>query len=286
MRRSRGFSLLEVLMAVALFGAVVTTILSAQALAVSSNKSAANMSQAIEIGRCKMSELEEKQLRLGFPEIEEKDQSNFCCDDKEVSGYTCAWQVERVMLPQPTTLGGDAGLSSLLGGGLGLDAGGGAIGTIASGMATSLASPMGSVMVNPLGGAQLDFDAGVQAGMQSMGQTLQSQFGGATASGLLSLVFSLVYPSLKPLLETAIRRVTVEIKWKEGKLDRNFTLIQYITNPSRAGLMAGLAEAGVGGDGGIAPNTGGSTGGNTGGSNTPGSGVLPVTPGRPPTGMP
>ncbi len=75
MRKRRGFSLLEVLMAVALFGAVVTTILSAQAGLVAGNKSAANMSQAIEIGRCRMSELEEKQLKLGFPEIEEKDTS-------------------------------------------------------------------------------------------------------------------------------------------------------------------------------------------------------------------
>jgi general secretion pathway protein I len=273
--RRRGFSLLEVLMAVALFGAVVTTILSAQAGLVAGNKAAANMSQAIEVGRCKMSELEEKQLRLGFPEIEEKDQSSLCCDDKEVPGFTCAWQVERVLLPQPTTLGGDAGLSSLLGGGLGLD-GGGAIGTIASGVATSMAGPMGSVMVNPLGGAQLDFDGGLQAGMQTIGQSLQGQFGGAGASGLLSLVFSLVYPSLKPLLETAIRRVTVEIKWKEGKLDRNFTLVQYITNPSRAGLMAGLADAGLG-EGGAPVNTGGAS---TSGAATPGAGV-PTAPGVP-----
>ena len=60
-----------------------------------------NMSQAIELGRCKMSELEEKQLKLGFPEIEEKDTSPYCCDDKEVTGFNCDWTVERVLLPQP-----------------------------------------------------------------------------------------------------------------------------------------------------------------------------------------
>jgi hypothetical protein len=202
-----------------------------------------------------MSEIEEKELKLGYPEIEEKDTSQFCCDEKEMPGFLCEWRIERVLLPQATSLGGDAGLSSVLGGGLGLDAGN--IGSIASGMSTSLASPIGSIMSNPLGGAGLDLDGG----MQNMGQVLGQSFGGGGGmgvQGLLTLVFSLVYPSLKPLLELAIRRVTVVVKWKEGKNDRDFTLVQYITNPSQSGLLAGLADSGAGGgEGGVAPNTAG-----------------------------
>jgi len=255
MRKRRGFSLLEVLMAVALFGAVVTTIMSAQAGLIAGNKAAANMSQAIEIGRCRMSEVEEKQLKLGYPEIEEKDSSQFCCDEKETPGFLCEWRVERVLLPQATSLAADAGLNSVLGGGLGLDAGN--IGSIASGMGTSLASPIGSMISNPLGGASLDFDGG----LQNMGQVLGQSFGGGGGmgvQGLLTLVFSLVYPSLKPLLELAIRRVTVVVKWKEGKIDRDFTLVQYITNPSQSGLLAGLADAGLGGgEGGTTSSAGG-----------------------------
>jgi len=260
-------------MAVALFGAVVTTILSAQASLVAGNKTATNMSQAIEIGRCRMSELEEKELKLGYPEIEEKDTSQFCCDEKETAGFLCEWKIERVLLPQATSLAADAGLSSVLGGGLGLDAGN--IGSIASGM---VASPIGSMMSNPLGGASLDLDGG---GLQNMGQVLGQSFGGAGGAGvqgLLTLVFSLVYPSLKPLLELAIRRVTVVVKWKEGKNDRDFTLVQYITNPSQSGLLAGLADSGLGGgEGGIsAPNVGGA--GAAGGAATSvASPLIPVT---------
>jgi len=243
-------------MAVALFGAVVTTILSAQAGLVAGNKTATNMSQAIEIGRCRMSEIEEKELKLGYPEIEEKDSSQFCCDEKETSGFLCEWRVERVLLPQATSLAADAGLGSVLGGGLGLDAGN--MGSIANGMATSLASPIGSMMSNPLGGAGLDLDGG----LQNMGQVLGQSFGGGGGmgvQGLLTLVFTLVYPSLKPLLELAIRKVTVVVTWKEGKNAREFTLVQYITNPSQSGLLAGLADAGLGGgEGGVsAPNVGG-----------------------------
>jgi general secretion pathway protein I len=242
----RGFSLLEVLMAVALFGAVVTIILAAEAGFVASNKSAAQMSQAIEIGRCRMSEIEEKQLKLGFPEVEEKDSSQVCCDDKEIPGFTCEWLVDRVTLPQANPVGGDGGgLNSVLGGGLGLDAG---VAAVASGMATSLAGPSGAMLVNPAGGAQLDLDGG----LQNIGQSLQQSLGGVGgAQGLLSMAFTIVYPSLKPLLEAAIRRVTVVVKWREGLLDRDFTLVQYITNPSRAGLLAGMADAGFSADGGI-----------------------------------
>jgi len=229
-------------MAVALFGAVVTIILSAEAGLVAGNKTAANMSQAIELGRCRMSELEEKQLKLGFPEIEEKDTSSVCCDDKEAPGFSCEWQVERVLLPEQTQVGGDAGFESLLAGGLDLDGG---VGDLMASGPSALANP--SALSNPLGGAQLDLDAG----LQNIGQALQQSFGGAGATGLLSIVFSIVYPSLKPLLESAIRRITVSVKWKEGSASRDFTVVQYVTNPSRAGLLAGMADGGASGEGGL-----------------------------------
>jgi general secretion pathway protein I len=252
--RRRGFSLLEVMVAVALFGAVITIILSAQTGLVASNKTAANMSQAIELARCRMSELEEKQLKLGFPEIEEKDSNPVCCDDKEVPGFSCEWQVERVVLPQATQLAGDAGLSSILGGGLGLEGGLPAIPTgLPTGLPAGLPTGLGAPISNPLGGAQLDLDAG----LQNVGQSLMQATGGAGMSGLLSMAFTMVYPSLKPLLEVAIRRVTVIVKWKEGIASRDFTLVQYITNPSRAGLLAGLADAGPMADGGLPTNLGG-----------------------------
>ncbi|MDP9035698.1 MAG: prepilin-type N-terminal cleavage/methylation domain-containing protein [Myxococcota bacterium] len=241
--RQRGFSLLEVMMAAALFGAVVTTILSAQAGLMAGNRSAANMSQAVELGRCRMTELEEKQLKLGFPEIEEKDTSPICCDEREVPGFSCDWQVDRVTLPQSNGLS-EAGAGSILGGSLSLD---NAAGSAAPGVPPSLAGQVGSMLVNPAGGAQLDLDAG----LQNIGQSLQQSFGGAGgAQGLLNMVFTLVYPSLKPLLESAIRRITVVVRWDEGPMHRDFTLVQYVTNPSRAGLLAGMADAGAFGEGG------------------------------------
>jgi general secretion pathway protein I len=244
---SAGFSLLEVLFAVALFGAVVTFILSAQAGLIAGNRTAANMSQATELARCRMSEVEEKELKLGYPEVEEKDTTTACCEEKETPGFTCDWNVERVKLPEVTSLGGDAGLTSALGGSLDLGA---ASGVAAGGLPPQLQN---TLLSNPIS-AGLDLDAGLHA----MGNTLDQSFGGAGAQGLLSMAFSFVYPSLKPLLEAAIRRVTVVVHWKEGINDRDFTLMQYITNPSRAGLISSMADAGVFGDGGATPAASGS----------------------------
>jgi general secretion pathway protein I len=203
------------------------------------------MSQATELARCRMSELEEKQLKLGFPEIEEKDSTTACCEEKDTPGFTCDWQIERVKLPEATSLGGDAGLTSMLGGSLNL--GGAASGAASAGLPPGLA---GGLLSNPIG-AGLDLDAGLQAMGNSLDHALG--MGGAGAQGLLSMVFGIVYPSLKPLLEAAIRRVTVVVRWKEGINDRDLTITQYITNPSRAGLVASMADAGVFSDAGAAP---------------------------------
>ena len=48
------------------------------------------------------------------------------------------------------------------------------------------------------------------------------------------------------------------MKWKEGATDREFALTQYVTNPSRAGLLASMLDAGAfaDGGGGAAPNVG------------------------------
>jgi general secretion pathway protein I len=236
-RTNAAFSLLEVLFAVVLFGAIVTFILSAQAGLVAGNRTAANMSQATELARCRMTEIEERQLKLGFPEIEEKDTTTACCEEKETPGFTCDWKVERVKLPEVTTLGGDAGLSSALGGSLGLSGASAALAAPSAGLTPGLGP---SVLSNPISSG-LDLDAGLRA----IGASIDQSFGGAGAQGLVSMVFSIVYPAAKPLLEAAIRRVTVVVRWKEGLNDRDLTVNQYITNPSKTGLAMAMAAQGA-----------------------------------------
>ena len=60
------------------------------------------------------------------------------------------------------------------------------------------------------------------------------------------LVMSMVYPDLKPMLEASIRKVTINVEWKEGVKKRELSVIQYVTNPMMGGLdpnaAAGLTQ--------------------------------------------
>jgi len=117
-------TLLEVMVAVAILGLTLTVIFSAQTGLAASNRSAANVGQAITFGRCRMTELEEKLLKEGYPEIDQLDTDQACCDGEKDGRYACDHRVERVELPNMIE-GGDAGsLTSMMSnpaGGPGLD---------------------------------------------------------------------------------------------------------------------------------------------------------------------
>lgn len=220
----RGFSLLEVMVAIAILGLTLTVILSAQGGLAASNRSAANMGTAVSLGRCKMTEVEEKALKLGFPELESNDTDQPCCDEEAREGFACDIKLEKVELPNMQS-GSSLGEGGALLGGNPNDPSG------AGGGLASLASGQG-----------LNLDGG----LQSLGSQLQGQVGGGGASGLISMVMGIVYPSIKPMYEASIRRATVVVNWKEGPNEKSVTLTQFLTQPQRSGFISGV----VGADGG------------------------------------
>lgn len=216
----RGFSLLEVMVAIAILGLTLTVILSAQGGLAASNRSAGNMGLAVSLARCKMTEIEEKLLRTGYPMIDQLDTDVACCDEEKHPRMTCDTRVEKVELPNMNAGGGDGGASP-----------------------TASGSPL-SALTNPGGGAGLNLSTpdGGLGGLSSMmqGSLGLGGSGGAGTQGLLSMVMGIVYPSLKPMYEASIRRVTVKVRWKEGPNDRDLEIVQFVTNPQRGG-MAGSA---------------------------------------------
>jgi general secretion pathway protein I len=251
------------MVAVAILGLTLTVIISAQGGLAASNKMAANMGLATTLGRCKMTEMEEKLLKLGYPLIEDLQSGIACCNDRDEGVFTCDTRVEKVTLPNPPDNSlGDGGSSLAL-----------------SSLASATASPAGSggpggalaalgsmpgLGGNALGGPGLDFDGGLQglgAGvMQQFGAGSQS--GGQGVQGLLQMVMGMVYPSLKLMFEASIRRLTVTVKWNEGPNPKELTLVQYVTNPQQAGFTAGAIPS-AGASSALAPPT------------APGGGFLP-----------
>ncbi|MCA9598572.1 MAG: prepilin-type N-terminal cleavage/methylation domain-containing protein [Myxococcales bacterium] len=212
----RGFTLLEVLVAIAILGLGLTVILSSQVGLFSSAQRAETLSVATNLARCKMSEEEVELLTKGYPLVESHDEGE-CCEDEDSRGFRCEWKVERVELPQPQELsGGD--------GGLGDQGGLGALGALAT--------------VQQTNGAALGTDGGI-GGLASL---LSGAAAGGGTQGMAPLVMSLVYPDLKPMLEASIRKVTVKVLWKEGSKERSFDLVQYVTNPQQGGLDPNAAK--------------------------------------------
>jgi general secretion pathway protein I len=228
--KNRGFTLLEVMVAVAILGLSLTVILSAQAGLYSGGAYAQHTSVAIGLGRCRMTELEEELLKLGYPESDTKDDGT-CCEGDTHQEMRCTWKVERIELPQakPPDLGtaSSAGSLSLGASGPGASpspAGGGPL-AMMSQLATNPAAIAGD------------------AGMAGMASAIQQGMGGP--GGIESMAMSFVYPMLKPMLETSIRKVTVSVNWKEGIQDRDITIVQYVTRPMKAPPpLAGASDAG------------------------------------------
>lgn len=241
---ARAFSLLEVMVAIAILGLVLTVILSAQGGVAASNKSASNLGFAGTLARCKMTEAEEKLLKLGFPVTEVIETEVSCCQDADRDGFLCDTKVQAVELPnlQSPTL--DGGLGGIGGGGDG-------------------GSPLGTIS-DPTGPLAM-LSGGITDGGMPSTATLQQAVGGAGADQLFSMVMEIVYPAYKPMMEASIRKITVTVRWKEGSAAKELPLVQYVTNPQMGGFIDGF-------DGGAPVSTSGTTGTGTGGTGTGGTG--------------
>jgi general secretion pathway protein I len=266
---NRGFTLLEVLVAVAILGLGLTAILSAQTGLFASSSYAERVSFASGLARCKLSELEIKlEKERSYPLTDVTDEGP-CCADDTYGGFKCKWKTEKVELPLPPTTSNlnTAGIGSGFGSGPSAP-GLGPLGAIAAVGASS-----GAVLgQNPGLGDISKLLAGPSSGSSPLGNLPGGISPGMAMGGtqmLAPLVMSLVYPTLKPMLEASIRKLTVSVIWKDGSKDRDVTITEFVTNPQMGGLdptlpMGGLMQNPTGATTGsptpAAPNTGTGTG--------------------------
>lgn len=96
--RRLGFTLLEVLVAVAILGLSLSSIFSSEAGAIKVANRARRTSYATVLARCKLGEIEEKVMKEGLPAISAED-TDECCEGAEIEGFTCEWSIERIVLP-------------------------------------------------------------------------------------------------------------------------------------------------------------------------------------------
>jgi general secretion pathway protein I len=246
----RGFSLLEVLVAVAILGLGLTVILSAQAGAFQSAETARNMSVATGLLRCKMAEVEEHLYKDGFQEADESG-AGPCCDNEETPNMRCTWRVDRPQFPEARfgDLDLNAGLN--LGSGSAPGAGGpgqlGALGLLSQAGAGS--SPMGATSPGDVAKLLSDANAQAAAGAPPLpspmgsgtapsipgGPSMDPTAGGAGSGmgGLASMAMSIVYPSLKQLFEASTRRIVATVTFRQGKKDYSIEVTEWFCIPQK-----------------------------------------------------
>jgi general secretion pathway protein I len=249
--KSSGFTLLEVMVAIAILALSLTAIFSSEAGAVKMAHRSRKMGLASLLVRCKMGEIEEQMASEGLPAVFDSG-SDQCCEDGEIDGFSCDWEIEPVTLPDNMFASEEDEEGD------GKDGKGG-----------GKANPMDKI------GAALGLPTGKDGEKPSLDNVDPSQLlSGGGAGGLASMALSMVFPVLKPSFEQQIRRATVTVHWKEGSLDHSFDVTQYlvsdqpIVDPAAAAAAAAAANGGATPPGNVPPSTG------------PGS-FSPIAPGGP-----
>ncbi len=208
--RRRGFTLLEVMVAVAILSVALTSIFSAEAGAIRMAARSRHLTTASLLARCKMGEIEENVARLGLPAVGEQE-TDGCCEDGEVEGFECDWKIERIVLPEAAPTGADA-----QGGAAGSGGSGGAIGGLLNNSAG------GGASAGAMGAAGAGGMDAIMAGAMGGGESMIAQ-----------ATMSFIYPVLKPTLEEQIRRATVTVRWHEGQSAQSFDVTQYLVAEPR-----------------------------------------------------
>lgn len=186
-----GFTLLEVMIAIAILGLSLTAIFSSEVGAANVGQRARRQNVAATLARCKMGEIEQVMAIEGLPVLEKKDTDN-CCEHAPVEGFECEWIIERIILPE--------------------------FGTGDEDEEDGDSRDRSREQLN-----ETYEDLNAQAG------TPEEVMAGE-AGNLAMLALQIGFPILKPFLEEQVRRATVSVRWKEGEKERGFDVIQYLVS--------------------------------------------------------
>jgi general secretion pathway protein I len=209
-RKSAAFTLLEVMVAIAILAICLSAVFSAEAGSVRMAHRARKMGLATLLARCKMGEIEEQIAKDGLPAIFDSGSDN-CCEDGEIDGFTCKWELEPIVMPD-TMFGGEEEE--------------GAEGSVLG--ASASPGPGQNAPANPSDILTTDPT-----------QMLQGGGSGADTGGMMAMAMQMVYPVLKPAFESQIRRATVTVTWREGSSEHSFDVTQYVVAEQPAALPEG-----------------------------------------------
>jgi general secretion pathway protein I len=230
MRRSRGFTLVEVMVALAIMALALTWILSRSMRIVREVEASRMRGVAVELARSALWEVEEKLRKDGF---QETDQSTDWEPFDEEGWPQISWKadVRKVELPSPEQLQAMAAAQAQAAQEAEAAARAGATAGTGAGTGTGTAA------------AEATSSGGGLFGMLSMfggGFTAEDVAGGNFLGGG-------GYQIVQDVFKNAIRKVVVTVKWSTLGEEESFDVVYYVTDPDAMNkVLGGIAGAGAG----------------------------------------
>lgn len=250
--KQRGFTLMEVMLALALLGFGLVVLMRSTAGNVYSARESQMMGIVTDLSRAKMYDIEEILLKDGFQETDILEE-NLDFDDEGFPDIKYSYKVEQVELPSFQDL---ATLAQAQAGG--------------SGSATA-GSGSGDEGLGGFGDSAL---GGMLMSMGGLGGGSGDAMDAADAQGASFLQGQ--YELIQETLKASIRKVTLDVTYMVGANPRELRTVAFFTDPaSMDKVLSGLGSQDLDDQGGSGS---GATGSGSSGSGTRGTGIRPRTP--------
>jgi general secretion pathway protein I len=266
--RSRGFTLLEVMIALALLGIGLTVLIRSVASNMYSAQDAQMMGVATDLARGKMYDVEEKLMKDGFTDTDQSDKGDFADEGWPLIKWEA--KVEQVELPSWDDLQQMAKghAAKQMGSGSGTAFGSGS--DFGSGFGSGLGSDaLNGFQNSALGGMLSQFGGG-------FGGTSGS---GDVAAGQGALVIQSQYTMVQQVLKVSIRKVTVDVKYTVAGRDEDIPVVTYFTDAAAMDkVLMGLGSQDVDDQQGSGSGSGSGRGSGSGSGSGSGAVPRPVTP--------
>ncbi|MBZ0231112.1 MAG: type II secretion system GspH family protein [Deltaproteobacteria bacterium] len=216
--RSGGFTLVEVMLALAILGLSLVILVRSVAGNITAAQDSFYMGVATDLARGKMFDIEEHLLQEGFQETEEEEDGDF--SDEGWPNIKWKYLIEPVELPDLETL---MNLSQ--------EQGGEGQGTGAEGEGEEATSDLDKFQSSALGG---------MLGMLGMGGASTESGGSASqTAGFLQMG----YPMVQQVLKASVRKISLTIDYDTGVHKETFKVILYVTDP--AGMQKAMGALGA-----------------------------------------
>lgn len=235
-RAAPGFTLVEVMMALAILGFGLTVLIKSAAGNISNAQQAHMMGVVTDLARAKMYDLEDKLQKDGFSDTEQHEEDQAFTEEGWPQVHY-SYKIEEVELP---------GFDQLqeLAKGHASKAGSGAAGSGAAGSGEGVVGAAGSGE----DGAASAFGNSALGGMMSMFGGGFGGAGGGKGSGDIDSAVgaSFVqgqYTMFQQILKVSIRKVSLTIKWQVLGSDRDMKVVQFLTDAAAMDkVISGLGK--------------------------------------------